>query len=311
VLATFEGAYSISEEFTDTWRVENQQNAEKGDAAFITAFGYQRIVRDALKGALAKFGLTGADVARVAVAAPDRRSYAAVVGGAGFAAGTYPDDPLLGTVGDAGASAGLLLLVQALEGANAGDNIIVATYGSGNADVLWFKATDKVGEVSKFRGVAKEVAAGRPLENYERFLAFRNEIEQEPLAPYSSLAMLWKEQKQDLQLLATKCKECGRIAFPRQRVCRGCRSKDNYEDYALGRKGSVYTWTSDHLFPSPDAPTAMVVADLQGGGRFYGQLTDAPAKVAKIGLEVELTFRRLHEGGGYHNYFWKLRPVVD
>lgn len=311
VLATFEGVYSISEEFTDSWRVENQPNSEKGDTAFVTAYGYQRIVRDALKGALKKFGLTGADVARVAVAAPDRRSYAAVLGAAGFVAGSYPDDPLLSTVGDTGASAAPLLLVKVLEDAKPGDNIIVAAYGSGNCDVLWFKATDLIDTASKLRNVSKEVAAGRPLENYERFLSFRNVIEQEPLSPYSSLAMLWKEQKQDLRLLATKCKACGSVSFPRQRVCRQCRSLDNYEDFALGRYGTVYTWTSDHLFPNPDPPTAMVVADLDGGGRFYGQMTDAPAKLAKIGLKVELTFRRLHEGGGYHNYFWKLRPIVD
>jgi 3-hydroxy-3-methylglutaryl CoA synthase len=308
-LATIEGMYSISEEFTDTWRTEREPMPQRGDAAFVTAYGYQRIVRDAIQGALDHFGLAPGDIARVAVYAPDRRTYAGVLGGLGFAPGSYPEDPLLGQVGDVGAASPLLLLAWALEEAQPGDRILVASYGSGNSDVVLLRATDAVGRAKTLRGVSAEVAQRRPLENYERFLAFRNVIEQEPLSPYSSLAMLWKEQKQDLRLLATRCTVCGDISFPRQRICRKCRAKDQMEDFPLGRRGKIYTFTRDHLFPNPDPPTAMVVADLDGGGRFYGQMTDGPAALATIGLPVELTFRRLHEGGGYYNYFWKLRPV--
>jgi hydroxymethylglutaryl-CoA synthase len=308
-LATLVGSYSISEEFTDTWRTEREPMPQRGDAAFVTAYGYQRIVRDAIAGALSHFGVAAGEIARVAVYAPDRRSYTAVLGGLGFAPGSFPEDPLLGKVGDVGAASPLLLLAWALEEAHPGERILVASYGSGNSDVLILQASDAVGRSKTLRTVSAEVAQRRPLDNYERFLAFRNVIEQEPLSPYSSLAMLWKEQKQDLRLLATRCKVCGDISFPRQRVCRQCRAKDQMEDVPLGRRGKVYTFTRDHLFPSPDPPTAMVVVDLAGGGRFYGQLTDGPASLATIGLPVELTFRRLHEGGGYYNYFWKVRPV--
>ena len=308
VLATLEGVYSISEEFTDVWRTERTLLPQRGDVAFVTTYGYQRIVRDALRGALAHFQLEPAAIARVAVAAPDRRSYTSVLSGLGFPPGSYPDDPFLASVGDVGAVSPLLLLAWALETAAPGDLILVASYGSGNSDVLLLRATELIMRARERRGVSREVAQRRPLENYERFLAFRQLVAQEPLAPYSSLAMLWKEQKQDLQLLATRCRRCGALSYPRQRICRACRAKDEMEDVPLGRRGVVYTFTRDHLYPSPDPPTAMLVVDLEGGGRFYGQMTDAPASLARIGLPVELTFRRLHEGGGYANYFWKLRP---
>ncbi|MCS6800544.1 MAG: OB-fold domain-containing protein [Chloroflexota bacterium] len=308
-LATFDGIYSLSEEFTDIWRTEREPMPQRGDTAFVTAYGYQRIVRDAIAGALQHFGLAPSDIARVAVAAPDRRAYTSALAGLGFPAGSIPDDPLLGQVGDVGSALPLLLLAWALEDLQPGDRVLVVSYGSGNSDVLLFRATDAIGQATHGRGVTAEIAQRRPLENYERFLAFRNVIEQEPLQPYSSLALLWKEQKQDLRLLATRCTVCGDISFPRQRICRRCRAKDQMEDFPLGRRGTVYTFTRDHLFPTPDPPTAMLVADLDGGGRFYGQMTDAPASLARIGLRVELTFRRLHEGGGYYNYFWKLRPI--
>lgn len=310
VLATLDGVYSISEEFTDTWRNQHDVMGQRGDAAFVTTFGYQRITRDALKGALDHFGLKAEDIAKVALAAPDRRSYGTVLGAVGLA-GVAPEDPLLATVGDAGSAQAMLLLAQALESATAGDKILVVSYGSGNCDVVLLTATGAVAKAVERGQFARELATKRPLENYERFLAFRNVVEQEELSPYSSLSMLWKEQKQDLRLIGVRCQACGAVSFPRQRICRQCRAKDQMEDKALGRTGTVYTYTNDHLFPSPDSPTSMVVADLEGGFRFYGQLTDAIAKNTKIGMKVEMTFRRIHEGGGYHNYFWKMRPPAE
>jgi uncharacterized OB-fold protein len=67
--------------------------------------------------------------------------------------------------------------------------------------------------------------------------------------------------------------------------------------------------TKDHLPPTPDPPVIMASADIEGGGRFYGQMADCDPAKAEIGMEVELTFRRLHEGSGFINYFWKMRPI--
>ena len=53
----------------------------------------------------------------------------------------------------------------------------------------------------------------------------------------------------------------------------------------------------------------MVAADLEGGGRFYAQLTDCDPAAVTFEMPVELTFRRLHEGEELVNYFWKFRPV--
>lgn len=72
----------------------------------------------------------------------------------------------------------------------------------------------------------------------------------------------------------------------------------------------MFTFTRDHLVPSPDPPTIMAAADLDGGGRFYAQVTDADPSAVEVGTPVELTFRRLHEGEDCVNYFWKLRPLL-
>ena len=53
----------------------------------------------------------------------------------------------------------------------------------------------------------------------------------------------------------------------------------------------------------------MVSIDLDGGGRLLVQMTDYEYEPVKIGDRVELVFRKMHEAGGYHNYYWKARPL--
>ena len=72
--------------------------------------------------------------------------------------------------------------------------------------------------------------------------------------------------------------------------------------------GAVVTYTFDFFFPTPDPPTVVTIVDV-GGARIHLQLVNvAPADV-KTGLEVEFEFRRIHEGGGRPNYYWKGTPV--
>ena len=77
-----------------------------------------------------------------------------------------------------------------------------------------------------------------------------------------------------------------------------------------GSRGKVFTFTKDHLVPNPDPPTVMVSADLEGGGRFYAQLTECDPAAVGFEMPVELCFRRIHEGEGLINYFWKFRPAL-
>jgi hydroxymethylglutaryl-CoA synthase len=74
-------------------------------------------------------------------------------------------------------------------------------------------------------------------------------------------------------------------------------------------KGRVFTYSLDNLAGRGDDPSVVqTVAEMENGARFYGNMTDCePAEVA-LDMPVELTFRRIYEGAGFHNYFWKCRP---
>ena len=79
----------------------------------------------------------------------------------------------------------------------------------------------------------------------------------------------------------------------------------------MARRGTIFTFTRDYLYDAPITPTLMAVIELEDGARFYCQGTDMDAQNAAIGQCVELTLRRLREGGGTHHYYWKCRTCFS
>jgi uncharacterized OB-fold protein len=58
------------------------------------------------------------------------------------------------------------------------------------------------------------------------------------------------------------------------------------------------------VYPGADT-VDMAVVGLTDGSRFYGQVT--AGEEIEIDQEVRLVPRRLHEGGGVAQYFWKVK----
>jgi uncharacterized OB-fold protein len=93
-----------------------------------------------------------------------------------------------------------------------------------------------------------------------------------------------------------------------------CMVEDQFEPIRLSDKtGKLFTYSIDERANEIILPLIRGVIDLDGGGRYYSQLTDRdPAKV-EVGMPMELTFRLFfdgtREGTGFRNYMWKARPV--
>ena len=127
----------------------------------------------------------------------------------------------------------------------------------------------------------------------------------------SSANVFYREDKALIRGYGQKCRACGHIQFPPQRLCMWCQAKDQFDDVkVVDKTGKVFTYSLDEraVF-ALDLPNVIVIVDLEGGGRLYGQATDRDPKSIKIGLDMEFTFRKFHEGSGFHNYSWKTRPV--
>lgn len=308
VIARLEAAHTVSREFSDVWRLAGDRYLTVlADAAFVRARGLDRHLSEAVEGLLGRAGRKREDIAAVVVYGPDARTQAALVKQLRF-----PDaavrSAVMARAGNTGVAAVPLELVAALETAAPGERILVVAYGNG-AEALLFETTDRVARRGPGQTVAAQLAAGRPLEQYGRYLQFRRHVETEVIRAFTSVPTLVREEKQDLRLYGQKCAACGAVSYPRRHLCWQC-SSDRLEDHRLSRRGRVFTFTRDHLVPNPDPPTVMVTADLEGGGRFYTQLVDCDPAAVTFDLPVELCLRRIHEGEGLVNYFWKFRPAA-
>ena len=260
------------------------------------------------RGTVSQTGATREDIARVLVYAPDARTHAAIARKLGFPDSAYPESPLIARLGDSGAAAPLLSLVDALQSAEPGEHIIVAGHGSGGEAIL-LRATDKVHSLRTQRGVGWSVERARAIPNYGQWLKFNGLSPEEEIKPFTSPSILWKENRATMRLMAGVCRSCGELQYPRQQVCNACGTRDEWDERKLSRRGKIFTFIHDYLPPSPEGFITMATVELEGGGRFYGQMTSQVKDDVHIGMECELTFRLLHQGDGYYNYFWKLRPA--
>lgn len=199
--------------------------------------------------------------------------------------------PAVDRVGDAGCAAFPLALLLALDGGD-GDAVVAA---SGVVHRFAVAAGTSAGEVA---GRARTAVAGGIDGPAPRV------ADVEGFDPYASQPRSWRDRAQDLRLVGQRDTATGEVLFPPVPAA----GAGAVEPHRLGRSGRVLTYTRDHVFPQ-GGPLSMAVVELDGGGRFYGQVADG--REVAIGDPVELVLRRLHDGGGLPHWFWKVRPTAD
>jgi 3-hydroxy-3-methylglutaryl CoA synthase len=306
-VAEIVATHTVADDFLGTWRTSSQDFPHGlPGGAFEAKQGYARVLVEAAKGALAAAGVTAAQLATVVLPTPQPRAPLVVAKALGIDPKTQLQDGLWMQLGDTGAAQPLVLLAAALERAKAGDLILLLGYGDG-ADAFVLRAT---GASMSGVGVARQIETKRTLPSYGRYARFRRLMRHDGgTADQSSPVILFRDRAELLPLRGGRCGGCGVVQFPRHRVCIECGRTDGLDDVRLAHRGTLFTFTHDHIAESPDPPTTHAVVDLDGGGRLYLQLTDCDAEQIVLDMPLELTFRRLHEGGGFNNYFWKARPA--
>lgn len=313
VIATLEGHYAVSNEMMDVWRNAGDDFVRTWESRWVLGEGYSALTVQAVKGLMKKKGIDAQAVTLAAVPAPDARSHRRTVQALGFDKGQIVE-PLLTQVGDCGAAHPLMLLVAALEAAKPGDTILMAAYGNG-AEAFLFKVTEEIRNLKERRGIKGWVNSKLPLANYEKYLSYRGILETQPGDPFRllpSATAYWRDVSSVLRFHGSKCRSCGTLAYPIQRVCYTCRTKDDFDEVCLSdHKARVFTFSLDNLAGRSDDPVVVqsVVESEVDQARVYCMMTDCQPKEVKVGMPVEFTFRRIYEGAGFQNYFWKCRPV--
>jgi 3-hydroxy-3-methylglutaryl CoA synthase len=308
--ARFVGRASSTCELLDVWRLPDEPFARQWEERF----GAQQlgpVAIDTATRALRAAGVEPTDLARIILDGANARALAGIP----RALGAKPEqlaDPLTDRVGRTGAAHAGLLLARALDEAKPGDRILVLSCADG-CDALVLEVTDRIAEARPSRSVDQWIGSSRNDLPYTTYLKWRGVLPFEPprrpdperpAAPPMRRAERWK-----FHFEGSRCRKCGAGHLPPQRVCVSCQAVDEMDAVQYADVPCrVTTYTVDHLAYSLQPPVVAAVVDFEGGGRFECELTDLAPGEVEIGMELEMTFRRLFTAQGVHNYFFKARP---
>jgi len=311
VSVELEASYSISNELIDVWRTEEDKFVRIWEERFAQTQGYLKVVPEAVRGVLEKSGRSPGDFSKLVVYAPNPRRGSELCRKIGFDPNNQLQDSLYGLVGNTGTAYPLMLLVEALEGAQAGDRLLLASYGNGS-DASALLVTEGIEKIKRNRrGIGAHIGSKRLIPDYNTYLKWRKlmprgmVIDKLYFWTYPSAPPILRERNRIYPLHGTKCKICGTVQYPPQRVCAKCHTKDDFEEIRLSdKKVTLYSFSRE-----PATGQLIGLVNFDGGGRMWCNIGDTNYEELKIGMPMEMSFREVFYDLGIHDYFWKAVPV--
>lgn len=313
VAVEIEDNCSISQEIHDVWRAEGDRFIRFWEDRFVISEGYYKVFPGVISKLLDKNNVDPKDIHKAVFYAPDHRRHREMARKLGFQPNQV-QDPLFGSMGNTGTAFALTLLVAALEEAEPNDRIALANFGNG-ADAFLLKTTEHITGVKNRRGVTAYLQSKEVLSDYETYTRWRGLIDLAPVSRRPALrtpspSALLRETDKNLRFYGVKCRRCGYVQYPPQRVCTNCHAKGEFDSYRFSdKRAKVFTYTLDNLGLTSDPPLVIAVIDFEGGGRTIAMMTDRDIERIEIGMPVEMTFRRFYSSEGIHNYCWECMPV--
>lgn len=300
--------HAVNQPLFDVWREDGAPTIRTWEDRFVVEHGLNDAVEAAVGGFMARHKCAPDGFDALACYAPDARSHPALVRRLGFTR-EQSVAPLFGRVGNCGSALVPLLLVQALETARGGEQLLTAFYGDG-AHVMSWQVDRPTAPVGLERQLGLRVEAA----DYRSYLQGRGrDVNTPPVsrADGISATVSFRDADADIGFIGARCRHCGTEQYPPARVCYGCAGKDCFEPIPLAtRRGTIASFTKDYFFPSPNPPTVAGMCEVDGGARVYLQMADYGAEELATGMPVEFVFRRIHSAGGKPAYFWKSRLLA-
>ncbi|MFC1920851.1 3-oxoacyl-[acyl-carrier-protein] synthase III C-terminal domain-containing protein, partial [Chloroflexota bacterium] len=310
---TLEAYYSVSNELLDMWR-DTGRTVNTWEDRWVQEEGYMKVVPQVVAEFLEKYKVSLKDVTKVALYGNNPRRHGQVAKIIGISPEQLAD-PLYNTVGNTGAASALMMMVGVLEEAKAGDTIMVVAYGNG-CDVMLLKVTEEIKNVKPKRGLKKHIEHKQIFPSYDMYFGFQPRAGNADGGAGPASSVVAREVDQIYPFKGTKCRVCGTVQYPPQRVCTVCKTKDEMELYRLSdKRAKLFLVVPDYAAPTPPYanPAMDIMVDWEGGGRALSALTDNKLKPedVPVGMDLEMTFRKLRAGGGIHHYWWKFMPLRE
>ncbi|MBW1837258.1 MAG: SDR family NAD(P)-dependent oxidoreductase [Deltaproteobacteria bacterium] len=317
VIAEFKGSYSLSYDFVDHYRGALKKYDYVWEERWTRDAGYSEIIPEAINGLMKKLDINMDQVDKLifpCIFKAEHRKIAKNIG----AAPEKVVDTFHEVCGETGTAHPLLMLVSVLESAQPGERILMAGFGQG-CNALYFVVTENILKLENRNGFKGSLENKKSTDNYMKWLKFRDLVQTEmgirAEAPtQTATTVLWRKRKMLLGLVGGKCRECGTPQFPKTDICvnPACGAHKSQDDYEFADvPAKLKTFTGDLLAVSVDPPHKYGIVQFEGGGRFLADFTDCEFEDLKVGLPVQVVFRRRVEDKerGFVNYFWKAAPV--
>ena len=316
-VAKFLGASSITQDFVDHFRGAREEFDYHWEERWIRDEGFAHIVPAAVGDVLKKTGLAASDIQHFILPSTIRRVQGMVAKKCGIADEAIRS-PLAEEMGEAGTAHALIMLIQALEEAKAGDKILVVQFGSG-CNALIFEATGAAASPHRGLGVSGHLKLGLEETNYMKFLVFNDLVEWEKgmraeQDKKTALTTLYRNRGMILGLVGGRCTKTGVIQFPMTRISVNPNDPavDTQEPYKFAeRQGEILSWSADYLSFGVSPPNHYGMIVFKEGGRIMLDITDVSPGDVETGMAVRMVFRvkDIDENRGFTRYFWKAVPV--
>ena len=317
VIAEFVGSYTVSYDFIDHYRGAGKNFDYIWEERWLREEGYSKFIPEAVDGLFKKLNITMDDVQKLVFPCIFKTEHAAIAKKLG-ATRQKVVDQMHEVCGETGAAHPFLMMISALEEAKPGDGILVVGFGQG-ADALYFRVTEDIAKLPPRLGVKGSLENKKAIDNYLKFLQFRNLIRPEmgiraEVTAQATMTTLWRNHKMLTGLVGGKCRDCGTVQFPRQDVCvnPACGHINSQDDYEFAdRPARIRSFTADLLTVSVDPPAIYGMVQFDEGGRFMPDFTDCELGDLRVGMPAKIVFRRrvIDEQRGFFSYFWKAVPL--
>ncbi len=115
-------------------------------------------------------------------------------------------------------------------------------------------------------------------------------------------------------VVGSKCRKCGRVYFPKKRVCPDCWLRDEMEVVPLSKRGklSLFTIATQSML-AIKTPYACGYVDLPEGVRLFTLLTDCKPFDEKLELDMEVEMvigKIMKDDAGNDVYAYMFRPLT-
>jgi len=324
VIAGILGSASYTSEFTNMWRPCGERMIRRHDDSRLEKeCGYQQAVVSAGQSLMSRLGLKGSVFNYLTAAEPDGRSIQAVAKLLGIPAEAAIPANLAPLLGDTGAAAPLLGLVTVMERGMPGEKALVISYGSGaGSDAL---AVNLTGDLAARKELAVTLAEVTGEKTYLSYPAYAKRVGlisvppalPDPVSGYGTQPGMIRDIEYLLGLKALECSSCGSLNYPYRDYCIDCRGQ-SFKKVNLPRRGRIVTYNTQYVSPigPEEVPIVVCTVKLDGaggvrGGKVSGSMLPVDTAQVKIGMPVELVFRRCGEELGLPKYGYKFKPLPE